>query len=168
MAHRRANGFCAHKSLLRFVWALFVIFLFALDDPLSLGCLDGVEQLIPRLGDDVQWLLNTSNGPWSTVYHVITRDILPPNLQLDPRSVVFTNARGREPLADAPLFGGGYDAGAYNPGDNTLIAFKTKALSNFTGCKVIDRNEGYARSDQTPVEVTNDADVVITKPNCSK
>jgi hypothetical protein len=119
-------------------------------------------------GDDVQWLLNTSNGPWSTVYHVVTRDILPANLELDPNSVVLTNARGHSSLAPAPLYSGGYDAGTYNPDDNTLITFTTKILGDFKGCQIVDRNEGYAFSDQTPVEVTNDAEVVITKPHCAK
>jgi hypothetical protein len=125
-----------------------------------------------RPGDEVQWLLNTSNGPWSTVYHVTIRDVLPTNLEIVPGSVKFTNARGTVQLASTPsggpLFGGGYDNGSYNPGDNTLITFNTKALGNFKGCRVIDRNQGFAHSDQTPVEVTNDADVVITKPGCSK
>lgn len=58
--------------------------------------------------------------------------------------------------------------GAYNPHDNTLITFHTKILRDFVGCHVILRNLGYARSDQTPVEVTDDANVVVTKPNCSK
>jgi hypothetical protein len=123
-------------------------------------------------GDDVQWLLNTSNGPWSTVYHVITRDELPPNLEVDQGSAMFTDARGTQRFPGqpngGPLFGGGYDDGTYNPRDNTLITFTTKVLGNFNGCQVIDRNQGFARSDQTPVEVTNDADVVITKPGCSK
>jgi hypothetical protein len=119
-------------------------------------------------GDDVQWLLNTSNGPWSTVYHVIIRDVLPPDLEVIPGSVVFINAHGHESLAPGPLFGDGYYNDGYHPGANTLIIFTTKVLGNFKGCRVIDRNQGFARSDQTPIEVTNDADVVITKPGCSK
>lgn len=119
-------------------------------------------------GDDVQWRLNTSNGPWSTVYHVITRDVLPPDLEVIPGSVVFTNAHGHQSLAPGPLFSYGYYNDGYHPGANTLITFTTKVLGNFKGCRVTGRNQGYARSDQTPIEVTNDADVVITKPGCSK
>ena len=124
------------------------------------------DALYAKPGDDVQWLLNTTNGNWSTVYHVVTRDVLPQHLQLDAGSVTFINARGTEPLADRPLFGGGYNAGAYNRRDNTLITFKTKVLGDFSGCRLRVRNLGYARSDQTPVEVTGASDVVITKPNC--
>ena len=119
-------------------------------------------------GEDVEWLLNIENGPWSTVSNVITRDVLPPNLEVEPHSVILTDARSNEPLASPPLFAGGYNTGNYSPRDNALITFQTKVLDNFKGCRVIDRNEGFARSDQTPVEVTNDADVVITKPACSK
>jgi hypothetical protein len=119
-------------------------------------------------GDDVEWQLNTINGPWSTGRHFTTSDRLPSNLRLDSGTVTLKNARGQDALADGPLFGGGYTTGDYNPGDNTLFTFKTRVLGNFNGCRIIDRNISYASSDQTPAEVVSYADVVITKPGCLK
>jgi uncharacterized repeat protein (TIGR01451 family) len=118
-------------------------------------------------GETVAWMLDTTNVSKSSVRNVTTSDILPPNLELIPNSVQFTNARGTEQLQDKPLFGGGYNAGSYNPNDNTLVTFETKVLDNFDGCKVIDRGQVFARWGQKPMEVTNDADVVITKPGCA-
>jgi len=124
------------------------------------------HQVDAKPGDTVQWELETANKGTSTLTNVTTSDMLPSNLQVIPNSVHFTNARGTEQLPDGPVFGGGYDAGNYNPNDNTFVTFETKVLDNFDGCTIIDRNIGNATADQAP-KATDDADVVITKQNCN-
>jgi len=128
------------------------------------------HQVNAKPGDTVQWELDTENKGTSTLTNVTTSDVLPPNLQVVAGSIKFVNARGTEPLSDTPnggpLFGGGYNAGSYNPNDNTLITFDTKVLDNFDGCTIIDRNTASAVSDQTP-KASDNADVVITKTNCT-
>lgn len=125
-----------------------------------------VSEVTAKPGEQVDWLLNTKNTGLAAMTDVITRDVLPPHVQLVPGSVKFTNAKGNQVLQDGPLFSGGFNAGRYDPNDNTLITFKTKLLDDFATCEVRVRNVAHAKSKEMPTEVTDDADVVIKKDNC--
>lgn len=116
-------------------------------------------------GDEVEWLLNTKNTGQAAQTGVVTRDVLPPHTQLVAGSVRFTNAGGSQTLANEPLFQSGYNAGRYDPNDNTLIIFRTTILGDFEECQTRVRNVAYAHSQQYP-EIRDDADVVITRENC--
>lgn len=124
------------------------------------------SEVAAKPGDEVEWLLNTDNAGTTNLTNVVTRDVLPPHVQLDTGSVKFVNAKGSQQLQDDPLFAGGYNAGLYAPNDNTLITFKTKVLGDFDACSTRVRNVAHAKSDQYP-DITDDADVIITKENCN-
>ncbi|NDC22451.1 hypothetical protein EBZ57_03750, partial [bacterium] len=47
------------------------------------------------------------------------------------------------------------------------VLFKTKALDDFAGCSVRVRNIAKAKSAQNTTEISDYADVVITKENCN-
>lgn len=79
--------------------------------------------------------------------NVVTRDVLPPHVVLIPGSVRFTNARQVVTLKAEPLFGGGFNGGRYDSGDNTLIVWKTRLDDDFAGCSVRIANYGVAMAD---------------------
>lgn len=124
------------------------------------------KEVNAKPGEEVEWLLNTKNTGAAAMTDVVTRDVLPPHVQLVPGSVKFTNAKGSQTLQDGPLFQSGYNAGRYDPNDNTLITFKTKVLNDFSECQIRVRNVAFARSKEIPKDIRDDADVVITKENC--
>lgn len=124
------------------------------------------KEVTVKPGEDVEWVLDTKNTGKAPMTDVVTRDVLPPHVQLVSGSVKFTNANGTQPLSDGPLFQSGYNSGKYNPNDNSLITFKTKTLGDFEGCEIRVRNVAYAHSAQIPQDVRDDADVVIKKENC--
>jgi uncharacterized repeat protein (TIGR01451 family) len=126
-----------------------------------------VSEVSGKPGEKVDWLLNTKNTGLAPLTDVVTRDALPPHVELVPGSVKFTNAKGSQTLLDGPLFGGGYNAGKYNPNDNTLITFTTVLKGDFEPCQTRIRNVAYAKSKEYPYEIKDDADVVITKENCN-
>jgi uncharacterized repeat protein (TIGR01451 family) len=118
-------------------------------------------------GEDVEWLLNTKNIGATAMTNVVTRDVLPPHTQLVAGSVKIVDTKGTTALNDGPLFQSGYNAGKYNSNDNTLVTFKTKVLGDFNGCTTRIRNVAYAHSTEAPTDVKDDADVVVTKDNCT-
>ena len=99
---------------------------------------------------------------------VVTRDVLPPHTELIKGSIKYVDARGSVALQDGPLFQSGYNAGKYDPSENSLIVFKTKVLGNFEECEKRVRNVAYAHSKQFPKDIRDDADVVIKKEKCDK
>jgi uncharacterized repeat protein (TIGR01451 family) len=119
-------------------------------------------------GDKVDWLLNTKNTSQATLTNVVTRDVLPPHVELVSGSMKFVNKRlGTVPLTNtAPLFGGGYNSGRYEANDNSLITFTTIVKGDFEECQKRVRNVAYAKSKEYPKEIRDDADVVITRENC--
>ncbi len=127
-----------------------------------------VSEVNARPGEEVEWLLNTKNTGQAAMTDVATRDVLPPHVKLVDGSVKFTNAKGNQNLQDDPLFQSGYNAGRYDPNDNTLITFKTKVLDDFKECQVRVRNVAYAHSKEVPQDVKDDADVVITRDDCDE
>ena len=133
----------------------------------SEGKKDGwVSEVNAKPGEEVEWMLNTKNIGKAAMTDVVTRDVLPPHTQLVAGSIKFTNARGSQNLQDGPLFQSGYNAGKYDPNDNTVVTFKTKVLGDFEECQTRVRNVAYAHSKEVPQDSKDDADVIITKENC--
>lgn len=123
------------------------------------------KEVNSRPGQEEQWLVTTKNVGLDTLNDVSVRDILPPHLSLVPGSVKIVNADQQSyAQADSPLFGNGLNLGVYPSGGGRYIMFKTKALDDFQGCSVRVRNIAKAKSNQTPNEISDYADVVITKP----
>ena len=119
-------------------------------------------------GDQEQWMLTTKNIALDQLTNVQVRDILPPHVALVPGSVKIVNADGKSyDQADAPLFGNGLGLGTYPSGGGRYVLFKTTAKDDFNGCSVRIRNIAKAKSTETPTEVQDTADVVITKENCA-
>lgn len=125
------------------------------------------KEVASKPGQEEQWLLTTKNIALDQLTNVQVRDILPPHVAFVPGSVKIVNAdQSTFPQADAPLFGNGLGLGVYPSGGGRYVMFKTKALDDFAGCSVRVRNIAKAKSTQTPTEVQDTADVVITKENC--
>ncbi len=116
---------------------------------------------------EVQWRLGTKNISNSTLTQVNVRDVLPPHVKLVPGSVRMIDANQDKVQNDAPLFGGGLGLGTYPSGGIRYIIFNTVTKGDFEGCEVRVRNVAYAKSTQTPNEVKDSSDVVITKENCN-
>lgn len=128
------------------------------------------EEVTVKPGETVDYLINTKNTGTSDLTDVVTRDVLPPHMQVVAGSVAFYKGSTNQTLADGPLFSGGFNSGLYNGGNNTMITFSAKALGNFdnTKCEVRVRNVAFAKSAQTPTEVQDYADVVIKKDDCKE
>lgn len=125
-----------------------------------------VSEVNAKPGEEVEWMLNTKNIGKAALTNVVTRDVLPPHMELVSGSIKFTNAKGSQKLEDGPLFQSGYNAGKYDPEDNTVVIFKTKVLGDFEECQTRVRNVVFAHSKEYPQDVKDDADVVITRENC--
>lgn len=117
-------------------------------------------------GARVQWRLGTKNIGLDQLTNVNVRDVLPPHVDLVPGSVRMIDATQDTVQNDAPLFGGGLGLGTYPSGGIRYIIFDTTTKDDFQGCSVRIRNLAYAKSTQTPTEVSDSSDVVITKENC--
>jgi uncharacterized repeat protein (TIGR01451 family) len=120
-----------------------------------------------KVGDDVQWRIGTKDISNANLNNVVARDVLPPHLKVVPGSVQLIDPTSQHTLADSPLFAGGFNIGNYVPGSTQYIIFDTIAQDDFAGCSVTLRNQAFAKSDQTPSEVTDTSDVTITKQNCN-
>lgn len=118
-------------------------------------------------GDEVQWLLTTKNIGNADLTNVSVRDILPPHVQLVPNTVRVVDASQDTKQQDAPLFGNGFNLGTYPSGGGRYVIFNTKVLGDFDQCDTRVRNIAKAKSDQLPNEISDTADVIITKTNCN-
>jgi hypothetical protein len=106
-------------------------------------------QAVP--GQVVQWVLYVSNDNSKRVFtDVDLSDLLPPHVRILGASMKFIDARGTTQLRPDPLFGGGYDAGDYNPNDSTLTIFSGVLQSDFAGCAVDLLNPGRAVTTAPP------------------
>jgi uncharacterized repeat protein (TIGR01451 family) len=119
-------------------------------------------------GADVQWLLSTKDISNANLDNVIVRDVLPPHVKLVPGSVRIVNTTGDKVQPDGPLFAGGFNVGNYVPAATQYVIFDTTTLDDFPTCSVTIENVAHARSDQTPTELTDVADVTIQKTNCNQ
>jgi len=125
------------------------------------------KEVTTKPGADVQWMLTTKDVSNATLNNVIVRDVLPPHVKLVPGSVRIVNTAGDKVQPDDPLFAGGFNVGNYAPAATQYVIFDTTTLDDFPTCSVTIENIAHARSDQTPNELTDNADVVITKTNCT-
>lgn len=126
------------------------------------------KEVNSKPGQEEQWLLTTKNVALDTLTDVSVRDILPPHLALVPGSVKIVNSDSQSyAQQDSPLFGNGLNLGTYPTDGGRYVMFKTRALDDFAGCSVRVRNVAKAKSAQTPNEISDYADVVITKENCN-
>jgi len=126
------------------------------------------KEVASKPGQESQWMLTTKNVGLDQLTDVSVRDILPPHVALVPGSVKITNADSQSyPQQDSPLFGNGLNLGTYPSGGGRYVLFKTKALDDFAGCSVRVRNIAKAKSAQNTTEISDYADVVITKENCN-
>ncbi len=117
-------------------------------------------------GDKVDYLINTSNGGTAELKDVITRDVLPPHVQLVPGTIKFYTGSINKPVDDTMFFQGGYNGGNYLASSNTLVVFTVTVLGDFTECTKTVRNVAYAKSSTTP-EIYDTADVTIIRPDCN-
>lgn len=124
------------------------------------------KEISTKPGTEIQWRLGTKNISNSNLDDVIVRDVLPPHLRLVPGSVRLINIESDRVQTDGPLFQGGFNVGNYIPGSTQYVIFNTIVLDDFNTCEVRLRNLAYAKSDQTPNEVTDSAVVNVTKENC--
>ena len=126
------------------------------------------KEVASKPGQESQWMLTTKNVGLDQLTDVSVRDILPPHVALVPGSVKITNADSQSyPQEDSPLFGNGLNLGTYPSGGGRYVLFKTRALDDFAGCSVRVRNIAKAKSAQNTTEISDYADVVITKENCN-
>jgi len=126
------------------------------------------KEVASKPGQESQWVLTTKNVGLDQLTDVSVRDILPPHVALVPGSVKITNADSQSyPQEDSPLFGNGLNLGTYPSGGGRYVLFKTRALDDFAGCSVRVRNIAKAKSAQNTTEISDYADVVITKENCN-
>lgn len=126
------------------------------------------KQITTKPGTEVQWRIGTKDISNANLNNVIVRDVMPPHVKLVPGSVRIINSNKDEVQTDGPLFAGGFNVGNYIPGSTQYIIFNTVTKGDFDTCEVTIRNIAHARSDQTPTEVTDVADVTIKKENCAE
>jgi hypothetical protein len=117
-------------------------------------------------GQIVDWRLLVSNQTTEKRYeNVVMRVALAPHLSVVPGSVRLVNAMSEIPLPDSPLFGGGFDNGAYEPDDNSLVFFATRLESDFGGCSVETRSTAYVSANGvTRASTKSHAEVAIGRP----
>jgi uncharacterized repeat protein (TIGR01451 family) len=126
------------------------------------------KEVNSKPGQEEQWLLTTKNVGLDPLTDVSVRDILPPHVALVPGSVKIVNADSQSYAQDDdPLFDNGLNLGEYPSGGGRYIMFKTQALDDFPGCSVRVRNVAKADSNEITNEISDYADVVITKENCN-
>ena len=126
------------------------------------------KEVASKPNQEQQFMLTTKNVGLDQLTDVSVRDILPPHVSLVPGSVKIVNADSQSyPQDDGPLFGNGIGLGNYPSGGGRYVLFKVKSLDDFDGCSVRVRNVAKAKSAQTPNEITDSADIVITKENCA-
>lgn len=125
------------------------------------------KEVSTKPGTEVQFRLGTKNISNSTLTEVNVRDVMPPHVQLVPGSVRMIDANQDTVQKDTPLFGGGFGLGTYPSGGIRYIIFNTVTKDDFSECQVRVRNVAYAKSTQTPNEVKDSSDVVITKEKCN-
>jgi hypothetical protein len=122
-------------------------------------------------GEVVSWRMRAANSGPSPLLDVVTRTVLAPHLSLISGSMHFLNARADTSLPDARLFfESGYNAGRYNPGDDSYYLFDTKVVDDFPGCSTRVRTYGVIRARGTGAIThsmpSTSADVVIGKTKC--
>lgn len=118
-------------------------------------------------GEKVEWLLTTKVVSGGVQNNVTVRDRGVPNNTLESGSVKWIDAsQGTVVQGDRPLFDGGINFGNYTTNGGFYVMFTTTANGDFKECEARVRNFGYVKTTQTPMEIEDYADVIITKENC--
>lgn len=123
-------------------------------------------------GDNIQWRIFFQNKGSMALDKVAITDQLPPHLRLVPGSVrwIYVAANGSNQdvvQPDNDLFTKYVDFGSWGPNGGFYLRFDTTALDDFSNCEATVRNQTHMHSTQTPKDITDTADVRITKQNCA-
>lgn len=133
------------------------------------GQTDFVDKVAAKPGDKIQWAIFVKNSGSATLNDINVRDVLPPHVSLNSGSVKWYDASQNGAVqGDKPLFDGGINFGAYGAGSNFYVRFSTQALGDFEGCEITLRNLTFVKSKEFKVEKQDQADVIITKENCTE
>jgi hypothetical protein len=133
------------------------------------GWYDGLDAFP---GDTVQWLVEVIDGGPNVQHDGVAYGLLPPHLAFVPGSAKWYDAHFPNGQSyDWDQFNissgaGGYDFGAFLPGDNVLLRFDTTVAGDFIPCKVTVRMITGTRSTETPTNIRTFADLGIIKPSC--
>lgn len=130
------------------------------------GTKEWKKEVNTKPGDKVEWLLTTTTGPSGVNNNIVTRDVAAPNTQLVSGSVKWIDAVQNAAQTDKPLFDGGINVGNYGANSGFYIMYGSTVNGDFDGCEARVRNLAYVKSDQN-TEIGDDADVIITKENCT-
>ncbi len=125
------------------------------------------ENVNVKPGDQVEWLLTTKVVSGGVQNNIVVRDQGVPSMDLVHDSVKWIDgAQGTVKQDDAPLFSSGINFGNYTTNGGFYVMFASTAKGDFEGCEARVRNLAFVKSTQTPNEIEDSADVVITKENC--
>jgi uncharacterized repeat protein (TIGR01451 family) len=125
-------------------------------------------------GDTVQWLIRVTNPGEVVQRKVVSSDLLPPHLEYVDGTALWHHSQKQNiaynfdqlEISDGD---GGYIFGDYAAnGGGFLIRFDTKVLGNFKDCSIRIRNIANAKSELSPDEIQDVADVTITRQDCDE
>lgn len=129
------------------------------------------KEISTKPNTEIQWRIGTKDISNSNLNNVIVRDVLPPHVKMVPGSLRLISTGSDKAQNDEStkfFFAGGVNVGNYVPGSTQYAIFNTTTQDDFAGCQTRIRNIVHGRSDQTPAEETDTADVIITKENCNE
>ena len=124
-------------------------------------------------GETVQWLVKVTNTGDTVQHNVVASDLLPPHVSYVADSAKWYSASQNGVPYNFNQFivnegKGGYVFGNYAAnGGGFLVRFDTKVKGDFDPCSIAIRNIGHAKSTENPGEISDYADVKITKENCT-
>jgi len=124
-------------------------------------------------GETVQWLVKVTNTGDTVQHNVVASDLLPPHVTYVADSAKWYSASQNGVPYNFKQFivnngNGGYIFGNYAAnGGGFLVRFDTKVNGDFDPCSIAIRNIGHAKSTENPGEISDYADVKITKENCN-
>ncbi len=130
------------------------------------------ESVDAKPGESVQWLVKVINTGSTVQNNVSASDLLPPHIEYIDGTAKWYSASQNGVALDFDQFeisdgDGGYGFGNYAAnGGGFLVRFDTKVKDDFKECSVAIRNVAYTKSDESPEEQEDYADVKITKENC--
>lgn len=122
-------------------------------------------------GDKVQWLLKYENTGDSKQDNVRMFDALPDHLSVDDKSVrwIYKGTSGTDQditLSNQSIFTKQVDFGSWHPKTWFYVRFDTTAKDDFAGCEITLTNQVRENSKQLPVELRDNAQVIIKKKDC--
>lgn len=131
------------------------------------------EVVDAKPGETVQWLVTVTNTGSVRQTNVVASDLSPLHVNFVSGSAKWYNSQQQNGIAyDYNQFiidngNGGIIFGNYAPnGGVFLVRFDSVVKDDFQGCNVTIRNKANTKSDQQTTELSDTADVRITKENC--